>query len=70
MDKPWLSEQNISLELAKILIEEQFPQFEIINIKLLGEWRDNTAFLVNDCYVFRFPRKEEAVLLLQNELRD
>jgi aminoglycoside phosphotransferase (APT) family kinase protein len=35
----------------------------------LGAGSDNSAFLVNDAFVFRFPRRQLAVELLETEVR-
>jgi len=69
VNKPWHPEQCVSIETATHLITEQFSHLKIIDIKFLGEGWDNTAFLINDQYVFRFPRKKETVVLLKNELK-
>ena len=38
------------------LIEQDFPEFKIGSIEYLGSGWDNAAMLVNEQYVFRFPR--------------
>lgn len=38
------------------LIEQDFPEFNVVSIKYLGSGWDNAAMLVNGQYVFRFPR--------------
>jgi aminoglycoside phosphotransferase (APT) family kinase protein len=69
MVQPWSAEQVVSQQLAYQLINEQFPELEVIHLNELGEGFDNTVFAVNDCYVFRFPRRAIAVDLLKTENR-
>lgn len=67
MSQPWSPEIALTASEAKILIEEQFPHIKPVTIKELGKGFDNTVFRVNEKYVFRFPRREIAVELLNNE---
>lgn len=59
---------TISENIAKSAILNQFP-LDIRAIKLLGEGWDNTVFLINDDIVFRFPRREISVPLIEREIR-
>ncbi|MCM3672652.1 phosphotransferase [Peribacillus simplex] len=67
MEKPWLAEYPVSLELAGELIMLQFPEIELKEIKQLGEGFDNTVIQINGEFVFRFPRRPIAVTLIQVE---
>ncbi|MFJ7852524.1 phosphotransferase [Peribacillus frigoritolerans] len=67
MNKPWLAEYPVSLELAGKLIMLQFPEIELEEIKQLGEGFDNTVIQINGQFVFRFPRRPIAVTLIQVE---
>ncbi|KOR81185.1 hypothetical protein AM232_24180 [Bacillus sp. FJAT-21352] len=67
MNKPWLAEYPVSLELAGKLIMQQFPEIELKEIKQLGEGFDNTVIQINGQFVFRFPRRPIAVTLIQVE---
>lgn len=69
MSEPWSPEQVISEQKAVILIGRQFPELKPVNVKTLGEGFDNSVFLVNDQFVFRFPRREIAANLIQTENR-
>lgn len=69
MEKPWLAEYPVSLELAGKLIMLQFPEIELKEIKQLGEGFDNTVIQINGQFVFRFPRRPIAVTLIQVENR-
>ncbi len=68
MAHSWDPEHVIDADTALQLINNQFPELHAKDIAFLGAGNDNTAFLVNDTYVFRFPRKTESIALLQNEL--
>lgn len=67
MNKPWLAEYPVSLDLAGKLIMLQFPEIELKEIKQLGEGFDNTVIQINGQFVFRFPRRPIAVTLIQVE---
>lgn len=67
MGLPWSPERVISNKEAATLIESQFPQLKPVQIQILGEGFDNSVFLVNGEFVFRFPRREIAVNLLKTE---
>ena len=69
MGNPWSPEQTVSESLAEKLITKDFPELHSVHAKLLGKGFDNTVFEVNGCYVFRFPRRQIAVDLLQTEER-
>ena len=55
--------------LARRLIADQFPEVEQRSFRLLGEGWDNTVWLVDEEWVFRFPRREMVISGLLNEIR-
>jgi aminoglycoside phosphotransferase (APT) family kinase protein len=69
MSKPWEAERLVSPELARALLEDQFPELAPAVVEPLGAGWDNTAYLVNQAYVFRFPRRPIAVDLITRETR-
>ena len=69
MPPTWTPEIVVSAALTRSLVESQFPQLAPASLKLLGEGFDNTAFLVNREYVFRFPRRQFAVQFNEAETR-
>jgi aminoglycoside phosphotransferase (APT) family kinase protein len=69
MSHAWSAELTVSADLALALIERQFPQLAPARVELLGAGWDNTAFRVNDAFVFRFPRRQVAVPWLECETR-
>jgi aminoglycoside phosphotransferase (APT) family kinase protein len=60
---------ELSLEGATELIEQQFPVLAPARLELLGAGWDNTAYLVNERFVFRFPHRQIAVPLIERETR-
>lgn len=66
-ERPWLAEQEVSTQLARNLIEHQFPELSPVYIQPLGMGWDNTVFQVNQSWVFRFPRREMALALMDTE---
>jgi aminoglycoside phosphotransferase (APT) family kinase protein len=69
MMEPWVAEREVPAELALSLIREQFPQLGARAAQPLGSGWDNTAYLVDGAVVFRFPRKQSTVALLERETR-
>jgi len=67
MVNAWQAEQNIDSRTALALIIEQLPFLKPKTIKLLGVGWDNTAYLINEKLIFRFPRRQIAVPLLTKE---
>ncbi|MGG3562128.1 phosphotransferase [Neobacillus rhizosphaerae] len=69
MSQPWSPERVISEQEVRRMIEKQFSRLKPASLKVLGEGFDNSVFLVNNQYVFRFPRREIAANLIQTENR-
>lgn len=67
--KPWLAQREVSPSEALGLISAQFPELADSTIELYGVGWDNTVFLIAGAYVFRFPRRELAVRLIEIESR-
>jgi aminoglycoside phosphotransferase (APT) family kinase protein len=64
----WDAEIVVDPELARALIRWQFPALGT-TIEPFGSGWDNTAFLVDGDLVFRFPRRQVAVRLMECETR-
>jgi aminoglycoside phosphotransferase (APT) family kinase protein len=69
MDRVWSAEFVVGADLARSLIEAQFPTLAPASVVPTGVGWDNTAFLVNDAFVFRFPRRGIAAPLIEAEAR-
>lgn len=63
----WDQTIALSSDTITMLLKTQF-NIVVTTLKLIGEGFDNTAFLINDQYVFRFPRRAEALPLIENEI--
>jgi aminoglycoside phosphotransferase (APT) family kinase protein len=64
----WSAEATVDEDLARRLIAGQFPQVEPGSLRLLGEGWDNTVWLVDDRWAFRFPRRGVAIPGFEREL--
>jgi aminoglycoside phosphotransferase (APT) family kinase protein len=69
VNQPWQAERVVDADLAMALIREQFPGLGAGRIEAFGSGWDNTAYLIDGEIVFRFPRREIAVGLLETEAR-
>ncbi len=67
MQKPWEAERELDTEEALGLVAGAFPELEPRHCSVLGVGWDNTAFLVDETWVFRFPRRAFAVPFLKCE---
>lgn len=67
MAHQWEAEQTMEPPLALQLIKEQFPELNAKQIRLLGSGWDNTAFIIDEDLIFRFPRRKIALPLLEAE---
>jgi aminoglycoside phosphotransferase (APT) family kinase protein len=66
--REWAAEVTVDAALARRLIGEQFPELELRSLGLLGKGWDMTVWLVDDQWVFRFPRREMVIPGLTNEI--
>lgn len=64
----WAPEVVVDERLARALIGEQFPEVEQRSLRLLGAGWDNTVWLVDEHWVFRFPRRQMVIPGLENEI--
>ncbi|HEY1978169.1 MAG TPA: phosphotransferase [Candidatus Baltobacteraceae bacterium] len=68
MTEPWAADVAITVELARTLIDGQFPELAGAPVEALGEGWDNAAFLAGGEFVFRFPRRAVAAPLMAREI--
>ena len=54
----WSPEIFVDPELARRLIRDQFHDLPATQLRLLGTGWDNTVYLVDEAWVFRFPRRK------------
>ena len=50
------------------LIHKEFPKFIISSIKKTGEGDNSKVFLINENYIFRFPKRKEVKIQIQREI--
>lgn len=61
------AEIEIDETTIKALVHAQFG-LHVTRIAKMGEGFDNVVFLINDTWAFRFPRRKEAVALIEHEI--
>lgn len=61
------TEFDLSATLVRTLLAEQFPELIAHSVEYLHQGWDNTAFLVNGEWVFRFPKRRERQPWLESE---
>jgi len=66
--KPWSTEIHIDQTLVLEALKFDFPELDIETITSLGEGWTSSAFLVNEQWVFRFPKRKDVEKNLQREL--
>jgi len=64
----WAAEIVVTPDFAARLISEQFPELGSASVTVLATGWDNTAFVVDDHWLFRFPRREIAVPGVRREM--
>jgi aminoglycoside phosphotransferase (APT) family kinase protein len=64
----WQPEIVVDRALAKRLLRSSFPDLALRSLELVGEGWDNTVWLVDREWAFRFPRREVAVPTIRREL--
>lgn len=66
--RPWESHSDVTADEALRLIQDQCPSVSPQSISLLGRGWDNVAFLIDDHYVFRFPRRPLGAQCMAHEV--
>jgi aminoglycoside phosphotransferase (APT) family kinase protein len=64
----WDPDFHIDEALVRVLVSDQFPELEVHTLRLVGEGFDNSVWVVDDEWAFRFPRRNLAVPLVAREL--
>jgi aminoglycoside phosphotransferase (APT) family kinase protein len=64
----WDADVEVDASLVDALLAEQFPELDATSARLLGEGWDNSVWLVEETWAFRFPRRAIAVPLVAREL--
>jgi aminoglycoside phosphotransferase (APT) family kinase protein len=66
--REWAAEVTVEKALARRLIGAQFPELELASMRLLGQGWDMTVWLVDEQWVFRFPRRAAVIPGLLGEI--
>jgi aminoglycoside phosphotransferase (APT) family kinase protein len=66
--REWAAEVTVDEGLARRLIGDQFPDVPLRSLAPLGEGWDNTVWLADGRWVFRFPRRQIAIAGFEREL--
>jgi aminoglycoside phosphotransferase (APT) family kinase protein len=66
---PWATEIDITRDLVTGSLEADFPGLHIHNLASLGEGWNSCAYLVNDEWVFRFPKRRDVEKDLHKEMK-
>jgi aminoglycoside phosphotransferase (APT) family kinase protein len=64
----WSAEVTVDRDLAHRLIAGQFDALRPAELRLLGEGWDNTVWLVDRRWAFRFPRREAVIPGIEREM--
>ena len=64
---PWNADIAVSPQQAAERIARQFPELAPVALEPFGEGWDNIAYRANGVFVFRFPRRQIAIPLLEAE---
>jgi aminoglycoside phosphotransferase (APT) family kinase protein len=64
----WDPDVTIDEPLVRALLTEQFPELSLRSVRLVGEGFDNSVWLADEEWAFRFPRRAIAVDLVAREL--
>jgi aminoglycoside phosphotransferase (APT) family kinase protein len=64
----WEAEVVVDQHAARRLIAGQFPSLELRGLRLLATGWDNTVWVVDDTWLFRFPRREIAIPGIEREI--
>ncbi len=63
----WHPEINVTDDFAETIIGKQFSELVPVKIKCIGDGLDNKVLLVNNQFVFKFPHRAAAALIIERE---
>jgi aminoglycoside phosphotransferase (APT) family kinase protein len=64
----WEPEHEIDEALVRVLMEEKFPELARTTLRFIGKGWDNSVWIVDDVWTFRFPRRAIAIPGVEREL--
>lgn len=68
MPAPLIDPPSVDAARAAALVAEAFPELRGLDVHPFGRGYDNSAFLVEERWVFRFPKRAGSVECLQREI--
>jgi aminoglycoside phosphotransferase (APT) family kinase protein len=66
---PWRSDRHLDADIVRSVLQAQFPELAVASVAYVSEGWDSQAFLVDDRWIFRFPKRAEVAGWLVMELR-
>lgn len=66
---PWDNSHPLTIDEIANIVSLQFPRLHPVQVQPLGQGWDNTTWIINGKWIFRFPKHKGAAELIQNELR-
>ena len=66
--REWSATVEVDAAIVRALIGEQFPEVELRSARKLAEGWDNTVWVVDERWAFRFPRRELGAECMEREL--
>jgi len=67
-DPPWEGDRELTREIVTEIVSDQFPAIQVARVEFLAEGWDFEVYLVNDDMIFRFPKRKDAALWIENEI--
>lgn len=64
----WDAEVTVDEELVRTLLREQFPELDAASARRFAEGWDNSVWVVEERWAFRFPRRQIAIPGVEREL--
>ena len=64
----WDAEVLVDEALVQALLTDQFPELDTRSSRLLGQGWDNSVWVVEERWAFRFPRREIAIPGVEREI--
>ena len=64
----WDAEVVVDAALVRSLLSEQFPDLDSDSVRPLGEGWDNSVWVVEEAWAFRFPRRKIAIPGVEREI--
>lgn len=64
----WDAEVDVDETLVRALLSEQFPELDARSARFVGEGWDNAVWVVEETWVFRFPRRAIAIAGVEREI--